>query len=120
MSFVKLIRSEATFLLMEHYPNAFLLLTQIAIRAKRSENNIQNGLKLGQALIGDYKRIGLSKQQYRSAKTHLKSIQQATFQPTNKGTIATIISTDIYNINIEDDNTQNNTPATHQQHTSNT
>lgn len=102
MTYVKAIRSESARILMKD-KNAYMLLTQIAHRAKRSDN-IQNNLNIGDALIGDYRSIGLTEMEYRGAKTRLKNIGQITTRPTNKGTIATIIKTDIYDINIDSNN----------------
>jgi hypothetical protein len=80
-------------------PNAFLLLTQIALRAKRTNDFNVHGLTTGQALVGDYKTIGLTERKYRTAKAQLESWGFATFKGTNKGTIANLINTKIYDIN---------------------
>ena len=81
-------------------PDCFILLTQIAQRAKRTNDfNIHN-LKLGEALIGDYKNIGLTRQQYRTATKKLENWQFITIKTTNKGTIATLINTDVFDINV--------------------
>ena len=52
--FIKFIDSDETFYLIEHHPNAFLLLTIIASRARRISGN-PDGLEIGEAHIGDYK-----------------------------------------------------------------
>ena len=112
-TFVQFIRSEETLHLLEKYPNSFLLLSLIAIRARRTDTKILD-LKIGDALIGDHKSCGLTQQQYRSAKKHLTNLQLCNFKTTNKGTIATICNTDIYDINIT-----TNQQATNKQLTSN-
>ena len=110
-SFVQLSRSEVTNELMKH-PPAFMLLTLIALRARRTDRfNIDN-LKQGEAMIGDYSSIGLTEQQYRTAKKKLEKWGFATFQSTSKGTIARLPNTDIYNINIHGANEKTNRQAT--------
>lgn len=98
--FIKLMRSRTTRELLQD-GNAFLLLTLIAWRAKRTSEFSVHGLAIGQALIGDYHACGLTEQQYRSAKTRLKRYGLATFRATNKGTIATLLDTTIFDINEE-------------------
>lgn len=95
-----------------HYPIAFALLTQVALRARRSGQkfNLHN-LSVGQALIGDRQSIGASEQNYRTAKEQLEKWGFATFQPTNKGTIASLTDTRVFDINIERDNNPSNDPA---------
>jgi hypothetical protein len=103
--------------LLRHH-NAFILLTVIAWRARRSPSKVAN-LKTGQALIGDYRNYGMSEQQYRHAKKQLSDWGYVTFKPTNKGTIATLESSEIYDINAEQSNDQNNRQATDEQRPSN-
>jgi len=117
-NFIMLHRSEETNELMK-YPPAFMLLTQIALRARRTNRFNLEELKPGEALIGDHPSIGLSEQQYRTAKKKLKKWGFATFRSTNKGTIAKISTTEIYDINIENSNDQNNIQATDNQRAGN-
>lgn len=99
------------------FPVAFLLLTQIARRANRTPQNFNpHHLKLGQALIGDHQSIGASLQNYRTAKDQLSKWGFAAFQPTNKGTIATLLDTRIYDINAE----TSSKPGNKQGHSSST
>lgn len=98
--YVKLIRSTETQELMK-YPPAFMLLCQIALRAKRTDDYNLHGLSVGQALIGDYKSLGLTHRQYRTAIDKLKTGQFIATQTTSKGTIATLISTVVLDINEE-------------------
>lgn len=100
-------------------PPAFVLITQIARRARRTNAfNVMN-LKPGEALIGDYESIGLTEQKYRSAKKRLEEYGLVTFKPTNKGTIATLSNTDIYDINIDNSNDHVNDQATKEQRSNN-
>ena len=116
--FIKMSRNSNVDELMKDIP-AFMLLTQIARRARRMDSFSVDNLEPGEALIGDYSEIGLTYQQYRSAKERLKKYGLATFKPTNKGTIAKLVNTNIYDINIDVSNQQTNNPATIQQQSSN-
>ena len=101
--FVKMQDTETTRELMRD-KNAFALLAQIAIRARRKDgpwtgkNGITMTLKKGQAFIGDYESIGLTEKEYRCAKNRLFKCKLATFEGANKGTIATLINSDVFDI----------------------
>ncbi len=85
------------------------LLRIIAKRAKRTNDFSSKGLKIGEALIGDYRNYGMTMRQYRTAKMKLEKWKFATFRATNKGTIATLLDTYIYDINENNiDNQQDN------------
>ena len=99
--FLKLMKTKETKELIKSAPNAFLLLTQIALRAKRTNDFNVHGLKSGQALVGDYKSIGLTERKYRTAKAQLETWGFATFKGTNKGTIANLINSSVFDINEE-------------------
>ncbi len=99
--FLKLIKSKETMELLTNAPNAFLLLTQIAMRAKRTDDFNIHGLTIGQALVGDYESIGLTERKYRTAKAQLQSWGFATFKGTNKRTIANLINSMVFDINEE-------------------
>ena len=57
--FLKMIKSKKTVELMKD-PNVFTLLAQIAYRAKRTNDFSIYNLRIGEALIGDYKSVGIS------------------------------------------------------------
>ena len=97
---IKLNRSENTRELQKN-AKAFTLLSVIATRAKRTDCISIYGLSVGQAMLGDHKSYGLTRQEYRTAKNKLEKMGLATFQTTNKGTIATILDKTIYDINQE-------------------
>lgn len=99
--------------------NAFLLLFQITFRAKRTDAFNRYNLAIGEALVGDFKNIGLTEGQYREAKKFLAKHHFATFKATNKGTIAKLINTDVFDPNLEVSNGQHNIPATNQRRTNN-
>ena len=87
--------------------DAFLLLTQIALRARRTEGGINpHHLAPGCAMIGDYATCGLSERRARTAKNKLARWGLATFRATNRGTIATLSNTAIYDANIESSDEQ--------------
>lgn len=115
MNFVALHRSDEALTLLKRHPNAFLLLTQIAMRAKYKPCSITK-LEIGQAFIGDWKSAGLpSEMAYRHAKSVLTDCNFATFKGTNKGTVANLVGSTIFSISTEDNNGQSNIPATGQQ-----
>ena len=117
--YFKCYRSEVVNELLAASKNAFLLLYQIACRAKRTDSFNRYNLAIGEALVGDFKNIGLTEGQYREAKKFLAKHHFATFKGTTKGTIATLINFDVFNPNLEDSNGQHNTPATNQRRTNN-
>ena len=113
-NFIKLNRSQETEYLLEHYPNAFLLLSLIALRARRTSGHL-DGLEIGECYIGDHKKSGLSRQEYRTALKHLidlkiiiprsnlffieKSTNSSTTRSTNKGTLIRLLKSTIWDIN---------------------
>jgi len=111
--FIKQQRSEDVAALFGD-PYAFTLLTVIAQRAKRTGTLDVHGLELGEAMLGDHRNYGMSRQQYRATIKRLKKYQLATFRTTNKGTIAKLTDTRIYDINIEAGNHQSDHPANQQ------
>jgi hypothetical protein len=68
---------------------AWWLLGIIAVRARFHDGANLHNLKIGEALVGDYRAARLTRQEYREA---LKRLQHKWFQittrPTNHGTIA--------------------------------
>jgi len=119
---IKLVRLEHSHELQEllkRYHNAFILLTVIAQRARRTQRDNILNLDPGEALIGDHANYGLSEQNYRTAKKQLTKFKLATFRATTKGTVATLSSSNIYDINAEQGNDQDNTKVTDGQRTGN-
>ncbi len=92
--FVKLQRSEATQTLLGD-PNAMHLLTVIAYRARWTDGESLDGLKFGQALVGDCKACGLSRKEYRCAMQRLARRGLASFESIvregRRGTLATLL-----------------------------
>ena len=102
-SFIKFKRSSEDFkYLIKSRPTAFALLSLIAQRARRTLNHPDPELQMGDALIGDYKSYGVSRRVYRTDLDYLRKYQFVTTQTTNKGTIARIVKTTIFDINAEE------------------
>lgn len=93
-----MICGEESEMLLGRHPNAFLLLAQIAMRAKWKDCPITN-LKKGEAWIGDYKAAGIkSPKAYRHAQKILERCGLAAFKGANKGTVATLTNSDVFSI----------------------
>jgi hypothetical protein len=103
MSWLAFHRTEAADQLQRHHPNAMLLLTLIARRARFVENPCPiHGTEFGEARIGDHEAAGLTRQEYRTALSVLEKRKFVTIKSTSKGTIAKIVErcsdTAIYSI----------------------
>jgi uncharacterized phage protein (TIGR02220 family) len=90
-------------------PIANHLANIIATRARRTDCHF-TGLKVGQCYLGDYKKIGITPKQYRTAKKLLEKIGFSTFLGTNKGTTATLVSIEVYDINVSTRGEQEDKP----------
>jgi hypothetical protein len=76
--FLKLMMTEDSDFLQENYPNAFLLLIHICKIARRTPNGL-DGLKVGDAIVGEIttpKKAGITKKEYRTA---LKKLEELRF-----------------------------------------
>lgn len=105
VSFIKAVRSEqASFL--DHHPNANHLLNVIARRARRTKCEL-NQLEIGEAFVS-FRSVGMSEQQYRTAKKQLQKWALVEFKKgrkvTDKGTVALLLNSSIYDINADDAN----------------
>ena len=112
--FIKyIVDSEKSAWLRENYPNAYLLLSLIAERARRCSGH-PDGLEIGDAHIGDYKKAGIaSERQYRTAKDKLillkiiriketcRNRKKSTTGTTTEGTLVTLLNSDYWDINPE-------------------
>jgi hypothetical protein len=107
LSFVMLMRSKATLELLK-CRNAFVQLGQIAYRARRTNEFLVDDLDIGEALIGDFKSIGLTRQEYRTALKKLVKWGFITIRATNNGTVAKLINSEVFDINAEIDNHHTN------------
>lgn len=116
--FIKLNRSDILPHLIRH-PHALTLLFIIATRASRVDCPLR-GLKAGEAMIGDYKNYGMTRQQYRTALDFLKSNHHPppfiTIRTTNKGTVAKLYNSMVFDINLEDEQPTKPPPNNQQSH----
>ena len=78
----------------------FALLTVIALRSRRTPDPV-SGLDVGQCFLGDFKSYGMTEREYRTAKKNLDKWGLASFKATNKGTVASLANTAVYDINAE-------------------
>ena len=100
--FIALHRGDIAETLLAKHPNAFLLLTQIALRAQWKDNLI-TCMKAGEAFIGDYKNAGIQTEKaYRHAKEILARASLVSFKGANKGTVATLTDTSIFSTTAPD------------------
>lgn len=103
--FLKLMRTSITEALLCD-KNALHLLTVIGYRARwSSEANLDN-LTFGQALIGDFSAIGLTRAEYRAAMTRLAKWRLVTFFTSNRGTIATLLDSRVFSLTDERDSSK--------------
>lgn len=117
--FIQLNRCEKTFFLLKNFPNAFLLLTLIALRARRTPHPY-NEMEIGEAYIGDWNSCGLTRKEYRTAlaylerqeillisQTNKKCKKRATSEATSRttrGTIVKLLDSELWNVNFNIDN----------------
>lgn len=95
--------------------DAFLLLTQIAYRARRTADGVNPyNLAPGEAMLGDYANCGLSERRARTVKDKLAKWGLATFRATNRGTIAKLCNSAVFDANIETRDEQDDRPETSQ------
>lgn len=121
--FLKLIDSEEADYLLENHPNAFLLLCLIAKRARRISGK-PDGLEIGEAQIGDYRKAGIeTRNKYRTAldvlikRNHCKIVEtcrkrktlptDSTTGSTTIGTKVSLSRSDVYDINPENGHHRN-------------
>lgn len=113
--FIKFIPSEETDYLQEKHPNAFLLLTLIAKRARINPGH-PDGLNIGEAHIGDFKKAGIeTRDKYRTAlkvliqRKHIEIIETCRFiknAPTGiptHGTKVKLLTSSIWDVNFNKD-----------------
>jgi hypothetical protein len=118
--FIKLMRTDDVIELLR-FPIALALLTQIALRARRTVEQFNpHHLKLGEALIGDYRSIGATRQQYRTAKRQLVEWGVITIRVTIKGTIARLSNFQVFDVNVQPSEQHAEQPLTRTQDVKNT
>jgi len=114
--FVKFMESDNTKRILQK-PKAFALLAQIAIRCQKSADTPNKiGLVQGEALIGDYASVGLTKKEYRTAKNQLEKWEIVALRRAPLGTVAKIIDKSIFDISRGDEGTLEGTPGAPEGH----
>jgi hypothetical protein len=103
------------FELMRANGRAYLLAFAIASRAKWRDGFSAHGLELGEALVGDHESIGLTRQEYRTAIGFLVRHGFCTIRTTNKGTIAKLTDSRVFEVGLWPDNHQPNQRPTDSQ-----
>ena len=96
--FLKLMRSHETEALLRD-PCAFALLALIALRARWRSRFDPDDLEIGEARIGDHANCGMTRQQYRTRLTRLESWGFIRVRKTNRGTIAKLLTRDVFDVN---------------------
>jgi hypothetical protein len=117
--FIMMMRTfNTTELIKDH--KAFALLTHIALRARWNKDEFCiHPLEPGQAFIGDCSACGLTPSESRAAQGRLIKYGLAAFKGTNKGTIATLLNREVYNIFGKVDDEQDDTRTTTKQQSDN-
>src|SRR5258705_3255487 len=111
--YVKATRHPDGLELLKANKSALCLLYLIAMRARRSNRTFNRyNLQLGEALIGDHKSYDMTEREYRTAKKVLENAALATFRATSRGTIAKLTSTQVFDINVEQGDEQNDRQTT--------
>ena len=98
--YVKLWRSDEFWQLVKDH-KAYVLASIIAVRARRTDGLNLYSLDVGDALLGDYRDYGMTEGEYREAKKRLQDAKYATFRTTNRGTIARLVFTGVFDPNLE-------------------
>ena len=88
-------------------PQAFALLCQVAMRARRTGGYNVHALEVGEALIGDHRQLGMTRRQYRTRLDRLAKAGFLTIKTTNKGTIARLVNSKVFDINSDENGQQN-------------
>ena len=118
LGYIKFMRSQETVELVRR-PHEFTLLALIAMRARRTCSFSTTNLEPGEALIGDCQSCGMTEQQYRTAKRNLEKWGFITTRSTNRGTIAKLENSGVFDINLQEGNEQPNEQSTDSQRTVN-
>src|ERR1035437_4018514 len=87
--------------LMAKSHNATCLLYLIALRAWRGPGINEHGCHVGEGFVGDFKEWGFTRKGYRVAQKQLADFGFASFRATNRGTIAKLLSPEIFDINVD-------------------
>lgn len=105
---VKATRSHDALELIRANHHALVVAYFVAMRARWRTGFHADGLDVGEALIGDFAAMGLTRQEYRTALANLTKWNFLTIRTTNKGTIAKLTDSRLYDISPAEANQQNN------------
>ena len=98
--FIKMARNSKNFWeLIKRRHSAYVLLSVVAQRARRTDDVTFDDLEIGEAYLGDHKIYGASRQNYRTDIRMLKNLKFLTTRSTSKGTIAKLCDDSIFDIN---------------------
>lgn len=133
-NYIQLIRSEEAKFLLVNHPKAFIVLSFIAIHARRI-NGLPDGLIIGDALVSSESfKPGLSRQNFRTAIEKLAELkyikiisngkifferEKSTIKVTIKSYLVNLCSSEVYNINGKSGNQHSNQQVTNSQPTGN-
>jgi hypothetical protein len=109
---IKMMRGPEAEELIKANPNAWILATIISRRARWSDKFNAEGLTRGEALLGDFTRYKMTRQQYRTALAFLVRSNFVTTRITNRGTIAKLADERLFDPLNLTANHQNNQRAT--------
>ena len=128
--FIKFIPSQEALWLLKNKGHAFRLLAIVAEAARRYEGD-PDGLKKGEAFIGGHKNYDMTEQNYRTAKKilerrqHLKiletsrTLQKSTNGVTTEATKVKLLSSNVWDINLDGGNERPNEWLTNDQRMAN-
>lgn len=133
-NYVQLMRSEEAKFLLAYHPNAFIVLSFIAIHARRV-SGLPDGLIIGDALVSSESfSPGLSRQNFRTAIEKLAELkyikiisngkrfferEKSTIKVTIKAYLVNLCASEVYNINGKSGNQHSNQQPTNDQPTGN-
>lgn len=103
---VKAMRSVSLKGLWSRGHGASVLLWIVAVRAWRGAGISPLGCMPGESLVGDWASCGFTHKAYRIAKKQLEEMKLCSFRANNKGTIAKLLSPEIFDINLPEDVTE--------------
>jgi hypothetical protein len=108
----KAMRGNDALELIRKNPNAYALAAVIANRARWREGFNADGLEQGEAMLGDYREYGMTRQEYRTALAHLCKNSFATTRTTNAGTIARLTDARLFDpLNLAGNQPDNQQPT---------
>lgn len=116
--FIKMSRDHAVEEVIKRDPKAWGLITIIARRARWAPGFNEHDLAVGEAFLGDFENYGMSEREYRTRKQRLTQWGFATFKTTNKGTIAKLTDSRLFDLGATGSDEQNDRPPTGKRHAS--